>query len=123
MGLMRRLLTAEDGKILLTEFAKLIKPTDLRPYLRRIRKYTKEEKKQVTNVKRESIIAKSKKARLDVRKPLTAFEGQSNVMLIKDPERHVKLMPARYAVTNELVESGTIADDGSARNHIDKEAK
>jgi len=45
MSLMRRLLTATDGKILFTEFAKILKPTDLRPYLRRIRKYTKEEKK------------------------------------------------------------------------------
>ena len=45
LGLMRRLLTSTDGKVVYTEFAKLIKPVDLRPYLRRIRKYTKEEKK------------------------------------------------------------------------------
>lgn len=47
MGLMRRLLTSTDGKLVFNEFARVIKPVDLRPYLRRIRKYTKEEKKQV----------------------------------------------------------------------------
>lgn len=44
-GLMRRIATNTDGKITFTEFATLLKPTDLRPYLKRIRKYTKEEKK------------------------------------------------------------------------------
>ena len=44
-GLMRRLVTSTDGKITFTEFAKLLKPVDLRPYLKRIRKFTKEEKK------------------------------------------------------------------------------
>jgi len=53
MGLLRRLVTSTDGKITYGEFAKLIKPVDLRPYLRRIRKYTKEEKKQVELVKHE----------------------------------------------------------------------
>ena len=31
-------------------------------------------------------------------------------MLNMDPERHVKLMPARYTVSNEFHESGPIAD-------------
>lgn len=53
-GLMRRIVTNSDGKITFNEFAKLMKPVDLRPYLRRIHKFTKEEKKQVEHVKRES---------------------------------------------------------------------
>ena len=44
---MRRVLTNTDGSIVFTEFANFIQPVDLRPYLKRIRKYTKEEKKQV----------------------------------------------------------------------------
>ena len=55
-GLMRRLVCNDDGKITFTEFAKLMKPTDLRPYLKRIRKYTKEEKKQVEQVKNDSYV-------------------------------------------------------------------
>jgi len=50
-GLMRRIVTNTDGKITFTEFAKLMKPVDLRPYLRRINKFTKEEKKQSEHVK------------------------------------------------------------------------
>ena len=53
-GLMRRIVTNSDGKITFNEFAKLMKPVDLRPYLRRIHKFSKEEKKQVEYVKRES---------------------------------------------------------------------
>ena len=49
-GLMRRISASTDGKITFPEFAKLIKPVDLRPYLKRIRKYTKEEKKAVEKV-------------------------------------------------------------------------
>ena len=44
-GLMRRIVTSTDGRITFTEFAKVLKPVDLRPYLKRIRKFTKEEKK------------------------------------------------------------------------------
>ena len=90
-GLMRRIVSNSDGKITFNEFAKLMKPVDLRPYLRRIRKFTKEEKKQVEYVKQTSYIAKFKQARVDLRKPLTAFKS-SDVMLDKNPERHVGLM-------------------------------
>ena len=108
MGLMRRLVTSSDGKITFPEFAKLIRPIDLRPYLRRIRKYTKEEKKQIEVVKQQNFAAKLRQARTDLRKPLTAFIA-SEVMLNRDPERHIKLMPARYFHKNELDESGPIA--------------
>ena len=40
-ALMRRISTSTDGKITYIEFAKLIKPVDLVPYLKRIRKRTK----------------------------------------------------------------------------------
>ena len=78
-----------------------MKPVDLKPYLRRIRKFTKEEKKQVEHVKRTSYLTKFKQSRVDLRKPLTAFKS-SDVMLNRDPERHVGLMPIQYAETNEL---------------------
>ena len=100
-GLMRRIVTNTDGKITFTEFAKLMKPVDLRPYLRRIRTFTKEEKKQVEHVKRTSYLTKFKQRRSDLRKPLTAFKT-SDVMLNRNPERHVGLMPVQYAETNEL---------------------
>ena len=102
---MRRIVTNSDGKITFNEFAKLMKPVDLRPYLRRIRKFTKEEKKQVEFVKRESYLTKFKQARVDLRKPLTAFKT-SEVMLNRDPERHVGLMPFKYGVENGLAETG-----------------
>ena len=35
------------------------------------------------------------------RKPLTAFK-KSEVMLNKDPERHVRLMPVEYSHTGQL---------------------
>ena len=57
---MRRLVNNLDGKITFTEFAKIMKPSDLRPYLKRIRKYTKEEKKQVANVRNEGYVASVK---------------------------------------------------------------
>ena len=99
-GLMRRLATNTDGKITFSEFATVLKPVDLRPYLKRIRKFTKEEKKQVEMCK----IAKFKKqcteTRNGLRKPLTAFLG-SKVMLDRDPERHVGLMPAKYGISNK----------------------
>ena len=98
-GLMRRIVTNTDGKITFTEFAKLMKPVDLRPYLKRIRKFTKQEKKQVEYVKRESFLTKFKQARADLRKPLTAFKS-SEVMLNRDPERHVGLMAVQYGVEN-----------------------
>jgi len=57
-----------------------------------------------------------------------------------DPERHVKLMPARYTISNEFHESGPIADyqkkfeklnpqeilfseTDNASDHIGKEAR
>ena len=43
-------------------------------------------------MKRESYITKFKQARVDLRKPLTAFKT-SDVMLDRNPERHVGLMP------------------------------
>ena len=42
-GLMRRILSNGDGKITYNEFAKLIKPVNLTPYLQRIMKRTKAE--------------------------------------------------------------------------------
>lgn len=106
-GLMRRIVTNTDGKITFTEFAKLMRPVDLRPYLRRISKFTKEEKKQAEHVKHQSYLTKFKQSRLDLRKPLTAFRS-SEVMLNRDPERHVGLMPVQYGVGNDFVESGKI---------------
>ena len=38
IGLMRRLETSGDGKITFSEFAKFIRPVDLKPYLKRIHK-------------------------------------------------------------------------------------
>ena len=107
MGLMRRMLTSTDGKLTYSEFAKIVKPSDLKPYLRRIRKYTKEEKKQVEMLKSAKEAGKFDQARTDLRKPLTAFK-QSEVMLNRDPEKHVRLMPARYHMNNELGETGEI---------------
>ena len=45
MGLMRRISTSEDNRIMYLEFAKLIKPIDLGPYLKRIQRRTKQEDK------------------------------------------------------------------------------
>ena len=101
---MRRIVTNSDGKITFNEFAKLMKPSDLRPYLRRINKFTKEEKKQVEYVKRENQITKFRQARTDLRKPLTAFKT-SEVMLNRDPERHVGLMPVQYGVESGFTET------------------
>ena len=95
LGLVRRLVSTPDGRLTFSEFAKVLKPTDLRPYLKRIRKYTKEERKQVQKVKHDYYAIKKAQFRKDLSKPLTAFKA-SEVMLNKDPERHVKLMPARY---------------------------
>ena len=85
-----------------------MKPVDLRPYLKRIRKYTKEEKKQVAIVRKEGYVASVKQARVDLRKPLTAFK-KCEVMLDRNPDRHVGLMPAQYQNQNELAEVGTIS--------------
>ena len=38
-------------------------------------------------------------------------------MLKKDPERHVRLMPARYIMNSELSESGQIAELGQKFKH------
>lgn len=105
MGLVRRLMTSTDGRLTYSEFAKAIKPVDLKPYLRRIRKYTKEEKKQVELLKTAKEASKFEQNRLELVKPLTAFK-QSEVMLKRDSDRHVKLMPARYIMNNQLGESG-----------------
>ena len=105
---MRRIVTNTDGKISFNEFAKLMKPSDLRPYLRRIRKFTKEEKKQVEHVKQQSYLTKFKQARVDLRKPLTAFKS-TEVMLNRDPERHVGLMPVQYGVENGFTETGQLS--------------
>lgn len=105
MGLVRRIMTSTDGKLTYSEFAKAIKPIDLKPYLRRIRKYTKEEKKQVELLKTAKEEGNFEQSRLDLVKPLTAFK-QSEVMLKRDSERHVRLMPARYIMKNQLGESG-----------------
>jgi len=59
-GLMRRIVTSTDGRIIYTEFANLMKPVDLRPYLKRIRKYTKEENKQVEQVQFNGLVNKVK---------------------------------------------------------------
>ena len=107
-GLMRRLVNNIDGKITFTEFAKIMKPVDLRPYLKRIRKYTKEEKKQVAIVRKEGYVASVKQARVDLRKPLTAFK-KCEVMLDRNPDRHVGLMPPQYQNQNELAEVGSIS--------------
>ena len=42
---MRRIVTNGDGKINYNEFAKMIGPVDLGPYIKRIRKRTKDEDK------------------------------------------------------------------------------
>ena len=57
---MRRIVTSTDGRIIYTEFANLMKPVDLRPYLKRIRKYTKEENKQVEQVQFNGLVNKVK---------------------------------------------------------------
>ena len=102
-GLMRRIVTNTDGRIIFTEFAKLVKPVDLKPYLKRIRKYTKEEKKQVEVVKKMNVVKTATDLRTGLRKPLTAFHS-SEVMLDRDPERHVGLMPVKYGTRNELLD-------------------
>ena len=118
ISLLRRLISSTDGKITFTEFANVIKPVDLRPYLKRIRKYTKGEKKQVSQVQRQMFTTRFKQGQVDLRKPLTAFQA-SEIMLNRDPERHVKLMPARYGTHNELAESGPIsAFNQKYENHM-----
>ena len=50
-------------------------------------------------MKKENMVGKTKKFHVDLRKPLTAFLA-TDVMLDKDPERHVGLMPAHFSVPN-----------------------
>lgn len=97
--MMRRLATNTDGKITFSEFASLLKPVDLGPYLKRIRKYTKEEKKQVEVCKIADFKKQCSETRSGLRKPLTAFLA-SEVMLDRNPERHVGLMPAKFGISN-----------------------
>lgn len=99
-GLMRRIAENTDGKITFSEFASLLKPIDLRPYLKRIRKYTKEEKKQVEQYRVTHFQKRCHDTRHGLRKPLTAFIS-SKIMLDKDPERHVGLMPAKFGIKND----------------------
>jgi len=117
-GLMRRVLTSSDGRIVFTEFAHLMKPVDLRPYLKRIRKYTKEEKRQVERVQLDGLVRKVKEKRTGLRKPLTAFVS-SEIMLNRDPERHVGLMAAKYGTSNEL---NLISESTGRQSFIDKES-
>ena len=59
-------------------------------------------------MKLKSAAANFNQARTDLRKPLTAFKA-SEVMLDRDPERHVGLMPAKYAMQNELEDTGSLS--------------
>ena len=55
IALMRRIAISEDGKITYNEFAKIIRPVDLGPYIKRIRKRTKQEDKYAEEHKHDLI--------------------------------------------------------------------
>ena len=100
-ALMRRILTNGDGKINYSEFAKLIGPTDLGPYLKRIRKRTKKEDKYAQDHQAQSDMNERAEKHAFQKKPLTAFK-RSEVMLNKDPNRHIRLMPMQFEYTGQL---------------------
>ena len=98
LALMRRISENGDGKITYIEFAKLIKPVDLAPYLKRIRKRTKQEDKCAEDHRDALLRNEIAEQRADKKKPLTAFR-RSEVMLNKDPDRHIRLMPVAFEYT------------------------
>lgn len=63
----------------------------MKPYLQRIKKKSKQEWNHVEKFKLESLVKLIKSKDKDERKPLTAFS--SSIMLNKDPEREIKLLP------------------------------
>ena len=81
-ALLRRIAPATDSKLSYQEFARLLQPTDLKPYLQRIKKKTKLERKHFENAKLQSLVSLVETKEKDNRKPLTAF--QSQIMLTKD---------------------------------------
>ena len=97
-GLMRRIVSNGDGKITYLEFAKLIGPIELTPYLKRIRKRTKQEDRHAEDHNEQVLRNEIAEERANKKKPLTAFR-KSEVMLNKDPERHVRLMPVEFEYT------------------------
>ena len=100
-GLMRRVLVNGDGKMTFNEFARIIKPVDLGPYLKRIMKRTKAEDKCAEEHRNAVLMNEQAEKVAYQRKPLTAFK-KSQVMLNKDPERHVRLMPLEFELTGQL---------------------
>ena len=90
-ALFRRLASSIDTRLTYHEFAKFLQPTDLKPYLARIKNKTKLERKHFEEAKLHSLVSLLQSKEKDKRKPLTAFD--SEIMLNKDEDREVKLLP------------------------------
>ena len=98
---MRRIVNSDDNKITYIEFAKLIRPVDLGLYLKRIRKRTKQEDKYAEDHQNALVMDQMAEKKAALRKPLTAFK-KSEVMLNKNPDRHVRLMPVEFEYTGQF---------------------
>lgn len=86
-ALFRRISAKADSKLSYQDFAKFLQPTDLKPYLERIKKKTKLERKHFEKAKLSTLASIIKTKEKDERKPLTAFK--SEVMLRKDNSKEV----------------------------------
>jgi len=86
-ALFRRISNKVNSKLSYQDFARFLQPTDLKPYLERIKKKTKLERKHFENAKLSSLESLIHTKEKDRRKPLTAFK--SEVMLKKVNSKEV----------------------------------
>ena len=75
-----------------TEFSKTIKPTELKPYIQRLKEKDKKAVSSCVNEEQKDILQAIKESEYDLKKPLTAFK-KSSIYLNKNEFRHIKLTP------------------------------